>query len=70
MSSKGNPMSLLQMAAMSNPKIQNALQLVQQYGNGDPRAAFYAYAQQKGVDPQQALEQAKQQYPSFLNSLK
>lgn len=63
-------MQMLQMMAANNPKLQNALQLVQQYGNGDPRAAFYAYAQQMGMNPQQALEQAKQQYSSFLSTLK
>ena len=68
--SLNNPMAMLQLMGANNPNIQNALQIMQQYGNGDPRAAFYAYAQQKGLNPNQVLEQAKQQYSSFLNSLK
>ena len=46
---KGNPMALMQ-----GPQYNQAMQLIQQAG-GDPRAAFYALARQKGVDPDQVL---------------
>lgn len=46
---KGNPMALMQ-----GPQYQQAMQLIQQSG-GDARAAFYALARQKGVDPDQVL---------------
>ena len=52
--SAGDPNAMLQQMMQSNPKMQKVQQIVQQY-NGDPRAAFYALAQQNGVDPEQIL---------------
>ena len=46
---KGNPMALMQ-----GPQYQQAMNLIQQAG-GDPRAAFYSLAKQKGVDPDQII---------------
>ncbi|MBO7452236.1 MAG: hypothetical protein J6U54_18060 [Clostridiales bacterium] len=37
-----------------NPELQNVMNLVNKYG-GDPKAAFYAVAKERGVDPQQIL---------------
>lgn len=50
---KGNPMALMQ-----GPQYQQAMSLIQKAG-GDPRAAFYALARQKGVDPDQILSMLK-----------
>ena len=38
----------------NNPQAANAMNLIQTYG-GDAKAAFYALAKQKGVDPEQFL---------------
>ena len=35
------------------------MEIVQQYGNGDPKAAFFNYAKKLGVDPQSVLSQIK-----------
>lgn len=47
-----NPQALMQNLISQNPQIMN---LVNQYGGGDPKAAFYAYARQTGQDPDQIL---------------
>ena len=52
--SAGNPEAMLQQMMQSNPKFQQVQQFIQQYG-GDPKAAFYALAEQQGVDPEQIL---------------
>lgn len=38
--------------------MQQVMQIVNQYG-GDPKKAFYAMAEQKGVDPNAILQQAQ-----------
>ena len=53
-----DPQSQLQSMAQSNPTIQSAMQYVNQNG-GDPKAAFYALARQRGADPEVILEQAR-----------
>lgn len=45
-----NPQQTLQSLLMSNPKMTDISQIVNAMG-GDPKAAFYAVAKQKGVDP-------------------
>ena len=45
-----NPQQMMQSVIMSNPKMKDISQLVSAMG-GDPKAAFYAAAKQKGVDP-------------------
>lgn len=47
-----NPQQLINNILSQNPQITN---LINQYGNGDPKAAFYEYARISGQDPQQAL---------------
>ena len=47
-----NPQALMQNLISQNPQIMN---LVNQYGGGDPKTAFYAYARQTGQDPDQIL---------------
>lgn len=41
---------MLLLMAKKNPNIRPILQLVAKH-NGDPKAAFYALAQEKGVNP-------------------
>ena len=50
-----NPNAMIQQLLQQNPRVQ---QLIQQNGN-DPKRAFYALAQQMGVDPEQFLANLK-----------
>lgn len=50
-----NPQVLLNNLLAQNPKVSG---LINQYG-GDARTAFYALAQQKGVDPNSILDMLK-----------
>lgn len=50
-----NPNAMVQRLLSQNPQVQ---QLIQQAGN-DPKKAFYALAQQMGVDPEAFLAQLK-----------
>ena len=45
------------MPMMNNPQMRQVMELVKKYG--DPRTAFYALAEQKGVDPQTVLDSLK-----------
>jgi hypothetical protein len=45
--------------AMSNPKMQNVLQLFQN-SNLTPKQFFYQYAQQQGINPDQFLNSFKE----------
>ena len=56
--SSGNPQAMFQNLLASNPQIGKVMEIVNQYG-GDPKAAFYALAKQKGVDPNQVLNLLK-----------
>lgn len=47
-----NPQAMIQNMAANNPQVQ---QLLQQSG-GDPKAAFYNLARQKGVNPDDVLK--------------
>ena len=49
-----DPKQAFNQTLQQNPDARNAMNIVNQYGNGDPKAAFLAYAQQKG---QNALAQ-------------
>ena len=49
-----NPSATLQMMAQNNPQIKQAMDVINQNG-GDPQKAFYALCQQRGIDPQQIL---------------
>lgn len=51
-----NPEALIKNLISQNPQITN---LINQYGNGDPKTAFYAYAQKTGKDPEQILNMLK-----------
>ena len=49
-----NPTAFIQ----SNPQMQQAIQLANSLGN-NPKEAFYALAKQKGVNPEDILNQLK-----------
>ena len=60
LSSRSQSNNLIAMLANSrNPQLiennPNVNMLVRQYGNGDPKAAFYNYARQTNQDPNQVL---------------
>ena len=56
--SAGNPQLMLQQMAQNNPQMRQVMDLINQSG-GDPKAAFYKLAQEKGIDPQQILDMLK-----------
>ena len=43
---------------MNNPQMKQVMDVVNQYG-GDPQKAFYAIAEQQGVNPQEILNMLK-----------
>lgn len=45
-----NPQALLSQMMQNNPQLKQVMTLVQQSG-GDPKAAFYTLANQRGIDP-------------------
>ena len=49
---------MLQAIAAKNPQMQQAIDFINQCG-GDPQKAFYALAEQKGVDPNEILNALK-----------
>ena len=56
--SAGNPQAMLQSMLQNNPQMRQVMTLINQSG-GDPKAAFYKLAQEKGIDPQQILDMLK-----------
>ena len=58
MSKSKNPTDLIRNMMLSNPRMKNAMGIIQQMG-GDPKTAFYNLAQQKGVDPESILSQLR-----------
>lgn len=53
--SSGNPQAMLNQMVSQNPQIN---QIINQYG-GDPKTAFYKYAEANGVDPNEILSMMK-----------
>ena len=53
-----NPNALLTQMMQSNPQVKQVMDIVQQYG-GDANKAFYAIAEQKGINPQEILDMLK-----------
>lgn len=43
-----NPQQTFQQILQQSPEAQNAMQMINQYGNGDPKQAFMNYASQMG----------------------
>ena len=58
-----NPLAVLGQMAMSDERIQQALNSIQQ--NGGVQQAVYAEAQRRNIDPNNALNQARQMMQSF-----
>ena len=50
-----NPQALLTQIMQNNPKIS---QIINQYG-GDPKTAFYKYAEANGINPDEVLNMLK-----------
>lgn len=53
-----NPQAMLNQMVMSNPNLKQVMDIINQNG-GDPQKAFYALAEQKGVNPQDVLDMLK-----------
>ena len=53
-----NPQAMINNLAQKNPQMQSAIQYVDANG-GDPKAAFYNLAKEKGVDPDTILAQLR-----------
>ena len=53
--SSGNPQAVLNQMVAKNPQVN---QIIQQYG-GDPKTAFYRYAEANGVNPDDILQMMK-----------
>lgn len=59
MQSGSNPASMMQYLMNTNPQVATIMNLVNTKYGGDPKAAFYDLAKQKGVDPNQILSMLK-----------
>ena len=53
--SSGNPQAMISQMMSQNPQVN---QIINQYG-GDPKTAFYKYAEANGVDPNEILSMMK-----------
>jgi hypothetical protein len=49
---------MMQQLIGQNPQMQQVMQIINQNG-GDPKAAFYNLAKQKGIDPDEILSMLK-----------
>lgn len=56
--SAGNPQMMLQQMISQNPQMKQVMDLVNQNG-GDPKAAFYKMAEEKGINPDEILNMLK-----------
>ena len=56
--SAGNPQLMLNQLMQNSPQMQQVMQIVQKYG-GDANKAFYALAEEKGINPQEILDLLK-----------
>ena len=54
--SANNPQQMISNLISQNPQLTS---LINQYGNGDPKTAFYEYARITGQDPNQVLDALK-----------
>lgn len=55
---KSNPAQMLQMMSQSNPQFKQVMNMIQQSGKS-PKDLFYEMAKQKGVNPDDILNQLK-----------
>jgi hypothetical protein len=56
--SAGNPQMMMQQMMSQNPQMQSVMDYVQQNG-GDAKSAFYKLAKEKGVNPDDIINQLK-----------
>ena len=56
-----NPQALVQQTMNNNAQYKQINDLVQKFGGGDPQKAFYSFAKEMGVDPNEVV--------SFLNEM-
>ena len=54
----GDPQAMISQLVQTNPQMRQAMELIKASGN-DPRRAFYALAEQKGINPDDILNQLK-----------
>lgn len=52
---QGNPQAMVSQMVARNPRVN---QIINQYG-GDPKTAFYKYAEANGIDPNEILNMLK-----------
>jgi hypothetical protein len=53
-----NPQALLNNMASQNPQLKQVMEAINQHG-GDPKKAFYDIAKERGIDPNEILNQLK-----------
>lgn len=58
--SLSNPQAMMNQMLMSNPNVQQALTFIKQAGN-NPQTAFINLAKQKGIDPQEFINELMSQ---------
>lgn len=58
--SLSNPQTMMNQMLMNNPNVQQALTFIKQAGN-NPQAAFINLAKQKGVNPQEFINELMSQ---------
>lgn len=56
--SANNPQAMINQLMQTNPQMKQVMDVVRASGN-DPKRAFYALAQQKGINPDDILNQLK-----------
>lgn len=56
--SSPNPRAMFGNLMVQNPQVQNAMNIINQYG-GDGQRAFYETCKQRGIDPNQILSMLK-----------
>ena len=56
--SSSNPQAMISQLMQTNPQMKQAMDIIKASGN-DPKRAFYALAEQKGINPQSILDQLK-----------
>ena len=53
-----NPQAMLNQLMNNNPQMKQVMDIVNQH-DGDPKKAFYAMAEQNGIDPNDILNMMK-----------
>ena len=56
--SANNPQAMINQLMQTNPQMKQVMDVVKASGN-DPKKAFYALAQQKGINPDEILNQLR-----------